>query len=220
VEYAVGLSNVDLNLGNLIRAKGDPKGALEWFGKALRDVDNLAPAQRNDPTVYAVLRKAHWKRAEALIARGQHADAIQDWNEALKLPVKNDPNQMWLEIYRAESLARAGEHEQAIEAVEPWAAKFAKSKSASAGLPSYHVARVYALSSEFASLDMKMAADERKKRKEHYADLALESLEKARSVGFFKTSANVEKLDSPDLNAIRERPEFGKLKAEVTPKGK
>jgi hypothetical protein len=60
-----------------------------------------------------------------------------------------------------------------------------------------------------------MTPDQRTTKRDEYAEQAMKLLENARSAGYFKTPDNVKGLDSTDLDAIRERAEFRKLKEEV-----
>ena len=214
MEYSVGLSTADRNLGIVAKNRTNSKMAVDRFAKAIRDLDSLPAPQRGDAMVQDALYNAHRLRAEELTTKlGRHVDALEDWNEALKYaPSKN---QLATELFRAQTLARAGEHAQAVEAAGAIATKAGHFKGANAAQAFYQRACIYALASGAASGDVKMTPDQRTTKRDEYAEQAMKLLENARSAGFFKTPNNVQRLDSTDLDAIRERPEFRKLKEEV-----
>jgi tetratricopeptide (TPR) repeat protein len=214
IEYAVGLSTVDRKLGNVAQKQNNSNAAVERFAKAIRDIDSLPAPQRDDATVQSALFDAHRLRADELTANlGRHVEAIEDWNEARKFAPKN--TRLLVEIRRAQTLARAGEHAEAIEAAEAIAKQADQFSKASAAKAFYDRACIYALASGAADGDMKMTPDQRTTKRDEYAEQAMKLLETARSAGFFKSSAKVNPLDSPDLNAIRDRADFRKLKEEV-----
>jgi tetratricopeptide (TPR) repeat protein len=181
--YVVDLGGTCCNLGDLVRDRGDPKAALPWFDRAIAV---LGPVHERSPrmvTARQYLGIGHWSRAVALDKLGRQADAVNDWDRAVKL---SDPTQVsQLRLLRATSKAHAGDvAAAAAEADEVIAAPGAAAETL------YQAACVHALSGR--------------------SDRAVEVLRKALAGGF--TDAERLRTD-PDLESIRGREEFKTLVA-------
>jgi hypothetical protein len=74
------------------------------------------------------------------------------------------------------------------------------------------LACVYALASGAARQDMKLARDRRDEEAARLAGEAHAQLEAARTANYFKQAARLECLrGEPDLDSVRDRPEFKRL---------
>jgi serine/threonine-protein kinase len=103
-DYAVQLGTTYCDFGRLVRDGGDAAAALEWHGKAIARV---APVVAGKPSlVWArqVLRDGHWNRAKDLVQLQRFADAVADWDEAMRLD--DGSGRLYLRLGRADCLAR------------------------------------------------------------------------------------------------------------------
>ncbi len=195
-EYAIGLSRTYLNLGNMSHLTGDLKKADAWYSHAVASLDAQNLKSLDTPMVKNVLCSVHWMRADTRTQLKQHAEALPDWTRAFELA---RPGQKpAIQLPRAAALARVGKYAEAAAEIGPLVGK------AKAGESLYRFASVYALCSG--------AASGRKDLADEYAAEAMKLLLSARDVGYFKSLATQKRLFAdPDLEAIRERPEFRKL---------
>jgi tetratricopeptide (TPR) repeat protein len=199
VQYRLDLAGGQVNLGHVLKDDGQPSAALEWYGQG---IDTLRAVRAKDPrrtTAREYLRNAHWGRASALDALGRHADAAQDWEQAIDL----DPglSRAALRAQRALSLARAGDAERATAAADELARTPAQQGSGSA----YDAACVFAVLSGVLTDAT---------QKEHHARRAVELLTQARDRGFFQEPAKRAWLQkNPELEPLRSRNDFQKLLA-------
>jgi serine/threonine-protein kinase len=203
--YAVDLGGGYCNYGNLLSGRGEAAASLVMYSKA---VATLRPVLDREPrlgTARLFLRNAHASRAMALGRLGRHAEALADWNQALVLNDERSPEGR-LRLWRAASLARAGQHTEATAAVEG----VLKPGNADS-LTLYNAACVYALA---AAQTAKQAAPPHTSslRAEQYARRAVDLLRQALQKGY-KHVAHLKK-DS-DLDALRQREDFRQLLAEL-----
>lgn len=211
-EYAVGLSRTYLNLGNMSHLTGDLKKADGWYSQAVASFDLQKLQSLDTPAIKNVLCSAHWMRADTRTQLKQHGDALPDWNRAFELA--RSSQKPAIQLPRAAALARAGKHAEAVAEVRPLVGK------AKAGESLYRFACVYALSAGAASANAKLSSIEERafafeKLSNEYAAEAMKLLLSARDIGYFKSLATQKRLFAdPDLEAIRERPEFQKLAGE------
>jgi len=85
----------------------------------------------------------------------------------------------------------------------------------------YNLAGVYALASDATRRDRDLTADDRNQLAERYAGRAVELLEKADMIGFFRRLRNVARLRKDrDLDPVRSRADFQRLLQEVEKKGR
>jgi serine/threonine protein kinase/tetratricopeptide (TPR) repeat protein len=164
------------NLGNLVRDGGDPKTALGWYTKAIKELDPISPRPDN-ATEY--LRNAHWDRANALGQLGKHADAVKDWQHAIKLD---------------QGAAQA--HLQRFLDVDAIEQKF-KGQEKPTGAMLYETAAVNGRA-------IKAAADEDETQlKARYIRRTLELLREAAAAGWFRDSQHRKQIESsPDFASL------------------
>ncbi len=202
VEYSLSQAQTVYNLGNLVRKHGNPKGALDWYARALRAIDAIGPPEKRDAAARAALRNVRWKRAETLAELGRHAEALPDWDAALELT--GEKERPWFQLYHAVALAHAGAPAKAVAEAEALAPQASKS-----GEALYQLVRVYALSAGKVANDGQRTADERQGLATQYATRAVELLEAARAAGYFAIPAHRARLqEDRDLESIRGRPAF------------
>jgi serine/threonine-protein kinase len=208
VEYPLGLSATCYNLGNVRADNGTPADSLEWYGRAVRALDDRFPPEQHSAAIKRALSDALKERAEALTRLGRYKDALPDWERAVSLAAA--ANRPWFQISQARTLALSGDHAAASARVAELAPKASRS-----GEACFLLAGVCSLASAAAAADGAPPAAER------HAARAVELLRSARAVNFFAAPGNVARLaDSPDFAAVRGRPEVVALLKELRPKGK
>jgi tetratricopeptide (TPR) repeat protein len=196
VEFILGLAATCYNLGNLRADRCEPAEALDWYARALAAIEERFEPGQWSPAMRRSLGNTLKERAEALTKLGRHRDALQDWDRALALA--GPANRPWLELDRALTLARTGDHAGATAKADELAPKAARS-----GQACYLLARIYAVSA---------AAAKEAGLVERYAGRAVQMLEAARKANYFREAANVERLaGDTDLAALRGRKDFEAL---------
>jgi serine/threonine-protein kinase len=193
-------------LGTAFVAAGQDEKAVEAFGQAIKfckDLKELAPSQVGEQKKQ--LWRAYGKRAETLTRLERYAEALQDWDEAIKVTPPGD--QFGVRISRALTLVRSGDHARA--------AAEAKTLTVTAnrrGPALYLLACVYARCCGAAARDSRLTPGDRQVQAGQYAARAVELLEEARTVGYFQTPANRAKLTKePALESLRSNEQFKKL---------
>jgi tetratricopeptide (TPR) repeat protein len=183
-----------------LRDQGEAEASLAWFAKAIALLEPLVQQEPRPLTEHRYLRNAHWNRAEALDKLARHADAVKDWDRVLALNAEPAQEPL-IRRGRAQCLARAGEHAQAV--AEANALTEAKDVT---GDTLYGVARVYALAAA------KVTGDPRPRLADAYAARAVELLRQAVAKGY-KNAAHLKQ--DKDLDALRGRQDFTELVAKL-----
>lgn len=198
-DFAVGLSETYFGLGDLNRVAGKPKDAEPWFTKAIECFDVKNTSMLASVDVQMKLTNAYWRRAEVRTKLKNYDEGLKDWDRALEHAANED--KLAIRLPRAAALARAGKHAEAVKEAD---AMMVKAKSGDA---LFRFARVYALAAT--------AAKDQKALSETYAQQAMKALTAAIEKGYFKSGAEQAMLhDDPDLQVLRDRPEFKKMLSE------
>jgi tetratricopeptide (TPR) repeat protein len=195
--------------GDLERRAGDRVKAIEWFDRCLADGEPLA--RKNPPAagVNVQLRNAWWGKAEVLTALGRLPDAITAWDHAIGLD--DGSQQYFLRVFRLTAVARTDEYSQALLDVDLLAGQARVN-----GFALVQVARVYAVAARTAAADTKLPQAERDRRGTEAAERAVEMLRLAQSKSYFvDPTARAVLSGDPDFEALRGRPDFRKLLADV-----
>jgi tetratricopeptide (TPR) repeat protein len=205
--YAENLGGTYGNFGTLMRDRGEAAASLNWYAKALA---TLRPVLAKEPRLVMVrqfLRNAYRSRAEALAQLGKHADAAADWEQALAL---NDEKQYdgGYRLQWASALVRAGQHAAATVAAE----ELLQTGNA-ARTTLYDAACVYAVA--VAQAAKQAPRHTSSLLAERYARRAVALLCQAVQRGF-NNIAHLKK--DPDLDSLRQRPDFHQLLAELEAK--
>src|SRR5262249_2070621 len=154
------------------------------------------------------IRDAYWKRAEVLTDLGSYAEALQDWDRAIALAAAEKD---WFRLYRALTRARSGRHALAVREAETLSGAMGRSAEAL-----YRLACVFALAGESAAKDGALTPQDQQSLADRYGIRAVGLLRNARKAGYFNIAANRIKLaKDTDLEAVRPRPDFQKLRDEL-----
>jgi serine/threonine-protein kinase len=200
--YRANLGGTYVNLGNLQTDSGQPRAALDWYAKAIEALQAVLSGDPNNAMARLYLKNAHWGRAQTLARLDRHAEAAQDWGRALELD--DGPARLFFRLQRALSLARAGDHAQAVAE--------ANAVAGLQGVPApglYDLACVCALASAAVKGDAKLA--------DRYAARAVELLRQAVAKGY-RDVEHVQK--DPDLGLLRGREDFQKQLKDLEAKPK
>jgi tetratricopeptide (TPR) repeat protein len=201
-EYRLHLGNTRVNLGTLLRDRGDPAGALPWYAEAISSLEASRQMGAEERLARDSLCDAYASRATALTRLGRHAEALADWDRALKVPPPPDV-QTWLRRQRALSLARMGKAAEARAVADELAATGAKDPKAW-----YEAACIHAC--------LAFTEGSNPERKEECCIRALELLRRAEAAGYFRDPARIEDLKKEgDLNTLRAREDFQKLQKTI-----
>jgi serine/threonine protein kinase len=211
-QHAVDLAGSYCNFGHLVRGGGQPEVALGWYQKAIATLEPLAVKEPPPANARRFLRNSHLGRAEALDALGRHAEAVSDWERALKLD--DGSAELWPSL----AFSRLRGARQDKDAVRCLAAT--DEYEALAGTDEvwlYDAACARAICAAVIPLDPKTRVADAAELAKKQADLAMAWLRKSVAVGF--ADAGHIKQDK-DLDALREREDFKKLLAELENKKK
>ena len=196
IEYQLSLAGGCCNFGRLVVTRGELGEGLKWLDKAIALLEPRVRNEAKDMKARRFLRNSYWVRAEVYDKLGRIAAATADWDEAMKLSPRRE--QIILREKRADSRARAGLAEEAVEDIDAIASLIAWPPG-----NHYNFACVYAIASDKAN-----DAD----RKQEYAEKAMDMLGKAVRAGW-KDAEHI--ATDPDLAPLRERDDFRKLLADL-----
>ncbi|HLJ97495.1 MAG TPA: protein kinase [Gemmataceae bacterium] len=213
-EIAIDLGTSYVHMANSMRDTGRIQAALEWYNRAVQILEPRFEQQPRHSRAREKLRDAFTARAETWSRLGKHAEAIGDWDRAIR--ADGGSSRDALRLMRATSLARMGDHRQATAEAKAVAEHVEPS-----GDNLYYLACVYALSAGAARQDAKLDPAQSKDQSEQYASHALELLAKAADAGFFVDPARVAYIQhDPMLQPITGRNDFKKwwnaLKAKLS----
>jgi serine/threonine protein kinase len=204
-DYVVDRAWSYTSLGDLVRDRGQTHEALDWYAKAVAALQPVLAKEKRLVNAREALRDTHWGRARALDLLRRHAEAVQDWEQALVLDDSRYCSV--LQLGRAISQAHlSGDHSKALAA----AAALAKDGD---GPTLEGLARVCSLASAAVASD-KQQADETARFQERYAGQAVQLLRQAAGNGH-RDHAYLK--EGTDLAPLRSRADFQQLLAEAEP---
>jgi tetratricopeptide (TPR) repeat protein len=200
------------DIGQVLHGMGKHEASAAEFDRAVGLLDTAlrrANAARWRPMAETWMCTSHAGRAHALYHLKRYAESAAAYDKALALATPTQRRQ-WLPEYAC-ILGRTGAHAGAAAAAEEVAAL----KSAAA-MALYDAACALSLASAAAGKDRGLPAARQKQLAEKYAARAVVVLNQAKAAGVFKNPSQVThmKQDS-DLDAIRKRPDYGRLVADL-----
>ena len=151
------------------------------------------------------------ERAAVLGRLGRPAEAVADWDRALRLaPAAQRAS---FRVRRAAALARAGDAPRATAEVEELA------QGSLPGPDLYALAGVHALAAAGLARETSGPPPERAGRAERHAGRAVALLIRAAASGHFRDAASLARLDEDgDLAALRDREDYKAFRAGLGPK--
>jgi tetratricopeptide (TPR) repeat protein len=207
IEYRVELAGTCCNLGNQHFRLNQVRRCLDLHAQAIELLYVVRQRQPSHPTAREYLRNTHWARAVALETLGRHREAAADWEQASRLD--DGSSRPYLHVQRALTLARAGEHAQAVGLAE----QLARAGKLAEELV-FDLARVYALSARTVAGAVERPLSQRDKQAAGHTRAALAMLERLRAGGFFRSRQSRERLDADtDLAFLRGRDDYQRFRA-------
>jgi tetratricopeptide (TPR) repeat protein len=190
-------------IGDLTRDRGDVRSALDWYDRALTELDKgRTRTPLHEPSIRS-MSEARRARAAALSRLCRHPEALVELDRAIALAGAKEKDH--LRFARAGAFALAGDHARALSEAD----SLERETNLPPGERSYAVAAVFALSAEAVRNDCQLAQADRDGTAEALAARAVGYLHRARTAGFFrKASSAGELLKDTDLHALRPRPDF------------
>jgi tetratricopeptide (TPR) repeat protein/tRNA A-37 threonylcarbamoyl transferase component Bud32 len=203
--------------GNAEFQRGKYDTGLEWLTRATTYLDPILADERPSSGLRQRLAEAHAARGGCLYGLRRYVEAIAALDRALELDAgrvqitASSIRRLALLSIRQESvpalrLARAGDHVKASAA----ALALVKGPNAHPEMD-YNAACVFAICADKVKVKDSVAAD-------GYAGQAVQLLRHAHAAGFFKDPQQRKQLQKdPDLNPLRQRPDFQQLLHDVVP---
>jgi tetratricopeptide (TPR) repeat protein len=101
-EYPIDLAGTYLNFADLVRDRGQPQAALEWYAKAISRLEAILAKDDRVALARDYLRNTLWGRARALPQLKRYGEALADCDRALKFD--NGEKRAFLRYQRIEVL--------------------------------------------------------------------------------------------------------------------
>jgi len=195
------------NLGEVLRHKGAFEDSLKGFASAIQAFQTVLQLPKHDAAAPGYLANAYAGRALSLTELARFDEALEDWDRSLPLAPGHAHQQF--RLLRAATLARKGDHRQAV----------AEAQMFTAAKPAdllYRAACVYSLASAAVLKDEAIPSPERDKLAGEYSARAVLLLRAAQAAQGFRDPVSVGQLkEDKDLEPVRSREDFKKLLAEV-----
>jgi tetratricopeptide (TPR) repeat protein len=198
-DYPIALGEFYGDLGELLLTTGKAQAALDWYGKAIAQLQPILKQAPKDSRANYQLIRMHEGTARSLARLSKYAEALQAWERAIQLA--KGPLQDGFRVGRAVTLARMHEPARATGDLEDLLNK----ECSAATL--YNAACVFALSAATPALEPERA--------DQYAARAVELLRKATEKGFHNVEAM--KRDT-DLLSLHQRADFTQLLVDLEKK--
>ena len=206
IDQSACLGGSYLNLGNVARIRDRIQDSVQWYDKGIRSLQAVLDRDEHYLWARRLLVFTHEGRAESFITQGRFADALRDWDHAIRLDQPqfrlDDPQlTVRLTLRRALMLVHLGPQAVAVAVADKMLADASPVTLADA---SYFAAAVYAAASERAKQDAKLS--------EHYAQQAMAALRTALTNGTDGNNVKaVEFKADSDFEALRGREDFAQL---------
>jgi serine/threonine protein kinase len=180
--------------------------------KGLQQIEPYLRIEPNDAEARAVCLKLHGNRGMALGGLGKHRESVVDWTHVVELstqPVPPDYRiQLAIELIRAGELVRASAQVQLVQAAADLSGK-----------DRYNLGAIFALCATAVRNDLNVPCDQRLRLVNSHISDALHWLRTAAKAGFFRDPAmRAEAKKDPDLEILRNHPEFRQLIEAPAPK--
>src|SRR5205807_1742914 len=163
--------------------------AIPWYDQAISHLEDILGQGEKNAEARRSLRNAYWGRAEGRTELGLYAEAVADWDRALKLDDGSHKKEWAAARVQAKLkiihlAAKEGKHQKADAAVEEWL------KEAPSPQVKMSLAHVLAVCSAIAE-EEKMSA-----LVDAYAARAVALVRQAYMEGYFRDNPNVTVLAS------------------------
>jgi serine/threonine protein kinase len=203
VDFAIGQLN--LNWGGMLQTMGRYKDALERGNAGLIRIEPKLAIEPNDASLRELCYQLHGNRAYALMGLERPGESAKEWERVIELAPHPVP--VGFRVRLSIALVSAGDVARALSQAE----LLQVDSSISAG-DRYDLSCVYALAATAIRRDHGLDVSERGRLVESRVSKSFRWLETASRAGLFDDPAQREHAKrDPDLDILRERPEFLQL---------
>jgi tetratricopeptide (TPR) repeat protein len=211
--YAIGLHQTCVGLAALLRDVNQSSAAVEVYDRALRCWVAAHPPDGPDANFAGVLGALHIDRAQMLSQMKRHAEALPDYDEAIRLAADDRKPPL-----RVERTAVAG-YDRAAKGDHAAAAGLGQSvadQSSGNGYGLYLAATVLARAAAAVAADAHIPLPRREQLADQYAARAVGMLRRAQAAGRFADPARSASLATDEyLAPLRPRDDFKQLLADL-----
>jgi serine/threonine protein kinase/tetratricopeptide (TPR) repeat protein len=116
-DYTIDRAVTYATLGDLVRDRGRPSEALDWYAKAIAALEPVLAKDKRRVEAREALRDALAGRARALDRLGRHAEAVPDWQRAQEMDSGPDRPVFTFGLAVSQALG-SGDHAAAFAAAE------------------------------------------------------------------------------------------------------
>ena len=207
--YRVELANASIILAIALEREGQLEDALIYLESAFVELESILAEYPNRHEYRAVLGSAMHNLSSVLFSLGRQAEAlvyssggIEHHREVLRLNPNNPNYRVQLaaaKLALAEFKVKSGDYEGAVSEIEE-VSVIAPSHSTAAK----DIATLYVQCASLAARDMELNDEARKQRSSLYLIAGFDALMKAIDLGYPMERI----LSDPDLQALRDHPEF------------
>lgn len=198
------------NFGMDLAKAGQHALAIEWYGKAIRFLEDAMKANPEFPNLRLFLYNSYWNRAVSFKALGRFEDSLPDWTKAIEL-AGNDSDRTkpiiqlgWacLNLGQTESAKKAADRILAIKSIEP--------------TTKFNVAAMLALTGSMMAKDNAIPSEIRANNAAGCLDQAMALLSELRFLPVLNQPANLKSLRTDQaFDALRSRSDFRDLLADL-----
>ena len=205
LDYAVELGRTQRNVGGIYHAKNQANHALTFYDDAIATLNNVLSQRDSQPLAAVELTRALWGKALALSDLDRHAEAATVWNQAL---ARDDGRHtVQLEVLKALTLARMGDHAGAANLVEA----ALKRPGERTGDELHHAAWALCEASQTLRRDGSLSETERRRLVNERETRAVELLTRAQQAGYYADPSRLAALKTASFDSLRERADFRSL---------
>ncbi|HEV3235652.1 MAG TPA: hypothetical protein VGZ25_01605, partial [Gemmataceae bacterium] len=209
VEPLINLGNTYATYGSLHKKQNQFPEAMARFDQSIALFEGVLKTKGRQIWAENSLAANHFNKGEIYTLQGNHEEALKEWDKTIPYDKPQDKDETRMK--RAGTLALLGRHSEAMKDAGELAAKKTAKKETY-----YDAACIFALASGATAKDNALTPEQREKSSGEQAQKAMEFLTKAKAQGYFKSKDKRSQLvEDKDLEAIRSRPEFKALQAEV-----
>ena len=210
-EPVLDLGYLNVNWAGMLYDVRKYDQAVARATQAIERVNSYIVTEPNDRLARDLCLKLHGNRARALAAQGKHKESAADWARVVEL--SSQPVPVNYRCLLALELIQAGDLDGGVAEAER-----AGGTAALSGAELYNLACVFSRAAGAVKSDERASPEGRARRVESYASRAIAALRKAAQAGLFRDRAMRDDAGTdPDLESVRDRPEFRQIIA--TPQG-
>jgi serine/threonine protein kinase len=207
-EVLNSLATVRLNWAYVQEAKGQPEAALAELAKNVKLLEEALRQEPQHAKFHDLLWRTYGVRRLILENQKRYAEAVEAGQQVVHL--SRDPATAdFQRLFLAKDHADAGQHAHADQVLVDWSTRITRATPADHLL---HALNVYCTALETVRRDERLSSTERDALTERYGSRAVALVRKLQEHGYFEDGKKAEGFRTdPDLQPLRDRPDFQKL---------